>query len=85
MGLKFMDNKKDDRYYIEKILNDIKLLQKYSEGRTVDDLSNDYEYTDAVMFRLVQDILSKELITLKDTLLEELCLLKQEEKKANPS
>ena len=124
-----MDNKKDDQYYIEKVLNDIKLLQKYSEGKTVDDLNNDIEYTDAVMFRLVQmieniknisdetkdkypnikwgkiigfrngivheygetdysivqDILTKELIILKDTLLEELCPLKQEEKKANLS
>ena len=124
-----MNNKKDDQYYIEKVLNDIKLLQKYSEGKTVDDLNNDNEYTDAVMFRLVQmieniknisdetkdkypnikwgkiigfrngivheygetdysivqDVLTKELIILKDTLLEELCPPKQEEKKANLS
>lgn len=49
-----MDNIKNDCYYIEKALHEISVIQKYSDGKTEDDLNIDSEYTDAVMFRLIQ-------------------------------
>lgn len=50
-----MDNKKNDRYYIEKSLNEINTLIKYTEGITeYEQTISDGETLDAVMFRLVQ-------------------------------
>ncbi len=50
-----MDNKKNDRYYIEKSLNEINTLIKYTEGITeYEQMISDGKTLDAVMFRLVQ-------------------------------
>lgn len=49
-----MDNIKNDKYYVLKALENIKIIQKYISNKTYDDFSNDDELIDAIMFRLIQ-------------------------------
>ena len=54
MELKFMDNKKDDFYYLDKILADLKFLIDHTSNKTKDDIVNDEVLVDSIMFRLIQ-------------------------------
>ena len=56
MVLRFMDNNKNDNYYIEKALNEIDVIIKYSSGKTYEEFMSDETIIDATMFRLVQMI-----------------------------
>ena len=49
-----MDNKKDDKYYAEKILENINAIEKYVGNKTYNEFLDDDELIDAVMFRFVQ-------------------------------
>ena len=49
-----MDNYKDDNYYIEKALNDIDIIIKYTSGKTYEEFMSDETIIDATMFRLIQ-------------------------------
>ena len=49
-----MDNKKNDLYYVEQILDNINLIIKYTNGLTYEEFINDAMLIDACMFRLVQ-------------------------------
>ena len=51
-----MDNKKGDRYYAQKAIENINLIQKYIYGRSYEEFLSDNKLMDAVMFRLVQMI-----------------------------
>lgn len=51
-----MDNRKDDKYYAEKAIQQIDAIRKYISGKSYDDFVSDEELIDAVMFRLVQMI-----------------------------
>lgn len=49
-----MDNKKDDKYYVKKILENVDLIIKYTDGLTFKEFTSDENLIDATLFRLVQ-------------------------------
>ncbi len=49
-----MDNIKNDKYFIDQILNDINKIIKYTDNVSYDDFINDEQLIDAVLFRLIQ-------------------------------
>ena len=49
-----MDNRKDNKYYIEKIIQDLSFIIKHTEGITQEELENNEILADSVMFRLIQ-------------------------------
>lgn len=49
-----MDNKKGDNYYIEKILEDLKLIVQRMDGIDNEEFSRNDVLQDSLMFRLVQ-------------------------------
>ena len=49
-----MDNTKNDKYYVQLILEDIDKILKYTNNSSVEKLENDEQLTDAILFRLVQ-------------------------------
>ena len=49
-----MDNVKNDSYYAQLIIDNIKAIQKYLGNKTYDEFLNDEQLIDAVMFRLIQ-------------------------------
>ena len=49
-----MDNRKDDTYYLGKILNDLIFLIEHTSGKTKDEIENDAVLVDSIMFRLIQ-------------------------------
>ena len=49
-----MDNVKDDRYYLHKILEDLEFLIAHNEGKTYKDIEADPVLIDCIMFRLIQ-------------------------------
>lgn len=56
MELKYMDNIKNDNYFINKIFEEIDIIQKYVDKKTYEEFISDTLVVDAVMFRLVQMI-----------------------------
>jgi len=51
-----MNNKKDDIYYINKVLENIDIIISYCSGVSYEDLVSNGELLDAIMFRLIQMI-----------------------------
>lgn len=49
-----MDNKKNDKYYIEKVIENIDAIILYTKGLEYNDFINNPLVLDATMFRLVQ-------------------------------
>lgn len=49
-----MDNKKDDGYFINKIINDLRFLIAHTGNLTLENISDDEVLLDSIMFRLVQ-------------------------------
>lgn len=49
-----MDNKKDNKYYVKKIVTDLAFIIKHTNGLTQADLDRNEILLDSVMFRLVQ-------------------------------
>jgi len=49
-----MDNIKNDKYYINQILDDIDKIMKYTNNVSYDDFMDDEQLIDAVLFRLIQ-------------------------------
>ena len=49
-----MDNKKNDIYYVEKMLKDMKFIIANTEGITLDGLEENEVLCDSVLFRLIQ-------------------------------
>ena len=49
-----MDNRKDDKYYATKALNEIEAIEKYCQQKSYQEFIDDDLLLDAVMFRLVQ-------------------------------
>ena len=65
MVLKFMDNIKNDQYYIEKVIGDIETIQKYLGNKSFEEFTSDELLIDAIMFRLVQMIESIKNISME--------------------
>ena len=49
-----MDNKKDDKYFAEKAIENINAIDRYVAGRNYEEFVSDEKLIDAVMFRLIQ-------------------------------
>lgn len=49
-----MDNVKNDRYYVEKILKDIRYIIEKTESITQNDLQANEMLCDSILFRLIQ-------------------------------
>lgn len=49
-----MDNRKDDQYYVKKIITDLVFILEHTEGLTQDELESNEILVDSVMFRLIQ-------------------------------
>ena len=49
-----MDNKKNDKYYAEKAIEQIDIIAKYISGKSYEQFVIDDELIDAIMFRLIQ-------------------------------
>lgn len=49
-----MDNIKDNRYYIKKIVTDLAFILEHTECLTQDELEDNEILVDSVMFRLIQ-------------------------------
>lgn len=58
-----MDNRKDNQYYINKIVSDLTFLIKHTEGLTQEDLEANEILIDSVMFRLIQISESSDKLT----------------------
>lgn len=49
-----MDNKKDNKYYIKKIITDLSFILKHTKDITLKKLESNELIVDSVMFRLIQ-------------------------------
>lgn len=54
MVLKYMDNIKTDRYYVNLILDDIEKILKYTNNVSYEEFMEDEQLIDAILFRLIQ-------------------------------
>jgi len=59
-----MDNIKNDKYYIEKTIENIDIILNYINGRTYNEFVSNEQLIDATMFRLVQMVESLNHISL---------------------
>ena len=65
MELKFMDNKKTDQYYIDKIITDLTFIRTHIESLSKSKLEEDEILVDSIMFRLIQVAENSEKLTEK--------------------
>ncbi len=49
-----MDNKKDNRYYLDKILVDLRFVMTHTKGMPPEEFDDNEVLQDSVMFRLIQ-------------------------------
>ena len=49
-----MDNRKDDAYYVDKILTDLHFIRKHMCDTSVEELSENEILLDSMLFRLIQ-------------------------------
>ena len=49
-----MDNVKNDKYYLEKIISDLRFIIEHTKGKTKDEIENNDLLVDSIMFRIIQ-------------------------------
>lgn len=49
-----MDNRKNDQYYIKKVVTDLQFIMDHTVGLTQEELEENEILVDSVMFRLIQ-------------------------------
>ncbi|MDE7337571.1 MAG: DUF86 domain-containing protein [Clostridia bacterium] len=49
-----MDNVKNDRYYLDKIISDLKFIIQHASGKTKDEIDENEVLLDSIMFRIIQ-------------------------------
>ncbi len=49
-----MDNLKDDKYYLEKIINDLNFIVEQTKGKSKSDIEKNPLLIDSIMFRIIQ-------------------------------
>ena len=54
MASRFMDNKKDDTYYLERIKTDLEFVISQTKGKTQVEIENNALLIDSIMFRIIQ-------------------------------
>ena len=58
-----MDNKKDNRYYLEKILIDLKFIIDHTKDKTLEEIASKEILIDSIMFRIIQVAESNNYLT----------------------
>jgi len=58
-----MDNKKDNRYYLEKILTDLKFIIDHTKDKTLEEIASNEILIDSIMFRIIQVAESNNYLT----------------------
>lgn len=54
MGLRYIDNNKNDEYYIQKIRTDLAFVVEHTRDIDQDELSGNEVLLDSMLFRLIQ-------------------------------
>lgn len=54
MGLKYMDNVKNDKYYVDKIVEDLRFIIKHMDRVDLEELNKNEVLLDSMLFRLIQ-------------------------------
>lgn len=54
MGLRYMDNVKNDKYYIDKIVEDLRFIIKHMDRVDLEELNKNEVLLDSMLFRLIQ-------------------------------
>ena len=49
-----MDNVKNDKYYLEKIISDLRFIIEHTKEKTKDEIENNDLLVDSIMFRIIQ-------------------------------
>lgn len=49
-----MDNTKDDNYYLEKMISDLKFIIEQTKGKTKEEIEENVLLIDSIMFRIIQ-------------------------------
>ena len=49
-----MDNTKNNQYYVDKILTDLKFVIDHTQGKTQQQIEGDDLLVDSIMFRVIQ-------------------------------
>ncbi len=49
-----MDNVKNDRYYLDKIIFDLKFIIEHTSGKNKSEIEEDEVLLDSIMFRIIQ-------------------------------
>ena len=49
-----MDNTKNNQYYVDKILTDLKFVIEHTQGKTQQEIEADDLLVDSIMFRVIQ-------------------------------
>lgn len=49
-----MDNVKNDKYYLEKVISDLRFIIEHTKGKTKDEIENNDLLVDSIMFRIIQ-------------------------------
>lgn len=49
-----MDNIKNDKYYLEKIISDLEFIIEHTKGKTKNEIENNDLLVDSIMFRIIQ-------------------------------
>ena len=49
-----MDNIKNDRYYLEKIISDLEFIIEQTKGKTQNEIEENILLIDSIMFRIIQ-------------------------------
>ena len=49
-----MDNLKNDKYYLEKIISELRFIIEHTKGKTKDEIENNDLLVDSIMFRIIQ-------------------------------
>lgn len=54
MGLRYMDNVKNDKYYVDKIVEDLRFIIKHMDRVDLEELNKNEVLLDSMLFRLIQ-------------------------------
>ena len=54
MGLRYMDNVKNDKYYVDKIIEDLRFIIKHMDRVDLEELNKNEVLLDSMLFRLIQ-------------------------------
>lgn len=49
-----MENNKNDRYYLDKIISDLNFVIEQTKGKTIEEIESNALLVDSIMFRIIQ-------------------------------